>query len=92
MDYNSLIALNYQVEEAFLKTLAEKGSSLTRDEFLKLIALFSSHFVDAMQKESSELINIKEIYKKHYENALEFWEDQPKGKYPNLMPDNKGEA
>lgn len=92
MDYNSIIALNYHVEEAFLKTLAENGRSLTRDEFLKLIALFSSHFVDAMQKESPEMIDIMEIYKEHYENALKFWEKQPKGKYPDFMPENNREV
>ena len=89
MDYNSLIALNYHVEEAFLKTLAENGRSLTRDEFLKLIALFSSHFVDVMQKESSKLINIKDIYIEHYENALKFWDKQPKGTYPDYKIANK---
>lgn len=92
MDYNSLIALNYQVEEAFLKTLAERGNSLTRDEFLKLIALFSSHFVDVMQKDSPEMIDIKKIYKEHYENALKFWDKQPKGKYSDLLPDNREES
>lgn len=93
MDYNSLITLNYNVEEAFLKVLAEKGNnSLSREDFLKIIALFSSHFVDAMNRHSPELINIKEIYREHYENALKFWSKQPKGKYPDLMPEHKGEA
>ncbi len=92
MDKNSLIALNYDVEEAFLKTLAEKGNSLTRDEFLKLIALFSSHFVDVMQKDSPEMVDIKGIYNEYYQNALEFWEDQPKGKYPEFIPENTGKA
>lgn len=92
MDYNSLITLNYHIEEAFLKTLAEKGGSLSRDEFLKLIALFSSHFVDVMQKDSPEMIDIKKIYKEHYENALKFWNKQPKGIYPVFVPENKGEA
>lgn len=92
MNYNSLIALNYQVEEAFLKTLSKKGISLSRDEFLKLIALFSSHFVDVMQRDSPEMIDIKEIYKEHYKNALKFWEKQPIGKYPDFMPENTGEA
>ena len=92
MDNNSLIALNYDVEEAFLKTLAEKGNSLSRDEFLKLIALFSSHFVDVMQKDSPEMIDIKKIYKEHYGNALKFWDKQPKGKYPDFVPEKMGKA
>ena len=93
MDYNSLIALNYHVEEAFLKTQAEKGNnSLSREEFLKRIALFSSHFVDVIQRDSPELVDIKGIYKEYYQNALEFWEKQPKEKYPEFIPENTGEA
>ena len=59
MDYNSLMKLNYQIEEAFLSSIAESGVELTRDDFLNLIATFSAHFVDSMQKMAPKEVNVK---------------------------------
>lgn len=92
LDYNTLVTLNFQIEEAFLKCIAESEVEMNREDFLKLIALFSSHFVDAMQKNAPEVVNIKALYKDLYNKALDFWQEQPINEYPELLPEVIGEA
>ena len=84
--------LNYQKEEAFLSCIAESGEELTRDNFINLIATFSAHFVDSMQKHAPKDVSIKQIYNSYFKSALEFWKEQPRAKYPDLMPSNIGKA